>query len=247
MHNISHIAPAKQIYNIHNEKISVIIPAAGAGKRMKYIGAKALINITNEETLIERQIRLILETYPNAEIIITIGFYSDKIYKLLKKKYPVRFVFNNQYETTNVVYSIALALYSSIMEKVTVIYGDLVFNRETINNIVSTSISQTIIDTKNRLTNETVGAILENNIVSNLAYDIPNKWGQIVFLQGKELHLFEQIAMNPDYSNWYGYEVLNKVIEKGGKIFATEPLGMQLVEIDTPKDMEKLNEIFMSS
>jgi choline kinase len=238
----SYTVPAKSIYNIHNEKISVIIPAAGAGKRMKYVGAKALIDISNtNETLIERQIRLILELYPNAEIIITIGFYADKIYKLLKRKYPVRFVLNNQYENTNVVYSIALGLYSSVRDNVIIIYGDLVFNRETINNIVSVNESKTIIDTHKRLNTDTVGIIYNDNKVLSLAYDIPNKWGQIVSLQNKELFLFEQMVMNSDYSNLYGYEILNKVIEKGGNIVAEEPTGMKIVEIDTPKDIEKIS------
>lgn len=241
----SYIVPAKASYNIHNEKISVIIPAAGAGKRMKYVGSKALIDIPNtNEVLIERQIRLVIESYPNAEFIITLGFNADKIYKFLKKKYPVRFVLNNQYETTNVVHSIALGLYSSITDKILIIYGDLIFNRETIYNIVSTK-SQTIIDTKNRLNDDTVGTIFNTNdgLISNFAYDIANKWGQIVFLQGKELHLFEQFAMNSDCNNWYGYELLNKVIEKGGNISAIEPTNMRLVEIDTPKDIEKIKQV----
>ena len=65
--------------------LSVIIPAAGMGRRMKSYGPKALIEINkNGTTIIERQINLLWKVYPGAEIFVVIGFEGEKIRKSLQ-------------------------------------------------------------------------------------------------------------------------------------------------------------------
>ena len=86
-----HIAPAKQQFsgNIRGE-ISIVIPAAGMGRRMKSYGPKALIPLPSDKTnprtgesrgenitLIERQIHILIDCYPNAEIFIVVGFIKQ--------------------------------------------------------------------------------------------------------------------------------------------------------------------------
>ena len=117
-----HIAPTKQQLssNIKGE-ISIVIPAAGMGRRMKSYGPKALVPLpsgkTNPRTgeargenvtLIERQLNILIDCYPNAEIFIVVGFQAEKIRHQLKD-YPVRFIYNPLHESTNVLYSLGLA------------------------------------------------------------------------------------------------------------------------------------------
>jgi len=53
------ITSAKKQFKTNIAETSIIIPAAGMGYRMKSYGPKALINIHNDTTLIERQIELL--------------------------------------------------------------------------------------------------------------------------------------------------------------------------------------------
>ena len=58
--------------------MSVIIPAAGMGRRMKTYGPKCMIPI-NGVPIIERQIKQLNKVYPNCDIIIVVGFGSSVI------------------------------------------------------------------------------------------------------------------------------------------------------------------------
>ena len=123
-----HISLAKSSEQEKNERLTILIPAAGMGRRMKSYGPKCLINIGGI-TILERQIKILLKLYPGSDIIVIAGFESDKIRKKIKTKYPVRIVNNHKYEDTNVLYSLSLGLQASINRNFLIVYGDLVFNK----------------------------------------------------------------------------------------------------------------------
>ena len=85
-------------------ELSVIIPAAGMGRRMKSYGPKGLISL-NGPSVLERQLKIVWKIYPKADITIVAGFQADLISERIRKKYPVRIVRNVEYETTNVARS----------------------------------------------------------------------------------------------------------------------------------------------
>ena len=132
------ITPAKRKANPPSGDLSIIIPAAGMGHRMKSYGPKALIRLYQEITLIERQIELLWSVYPNAEILVVIGFEGEKIRKKLSN-YPVRFISNPIHQSTNVLYSIGLGMQAIISEEVMIVYGDLIFNENAIRNLRGSS------------------------------------------------------------------------------------------------------------
>lgn len=227
------LMPPKKLYS----ELCTIIPAAGAGHRMKSYGPKALIQVGKNITLIERQIKNILSVYPGSEIIISVGFEADRIIQSLSK-YKVRFVLNPIYDKTNVLYSLGLALRATISEEVLVVYGDLVFNKHAIKNI--RGVSKLIAEDKGMFSKNEVGLTIQNKRVTNLSFGLDTKWAQIAYITGKELNLFKDISMRKDTSQWFGYEGLNYVIDNGGELNAVKPKLMDIFEIDRIKDLKKI-------
>jgi len=240
--NSRYTVPAKRtIPGIDNTNLTVIIAAASIGKRMKSYGPKALFEI-HEEYLLEKQLHTIWSVFPNVEIIVVVGFAGNKIRnKLLKKKYPIRFVLNPLYQTTNVMFSLSLGLYPIITGGVLMMHGDLMFNTESIYGITAKG-SRVLVDVSDQFDKDEVGIIYdhETNIVTNFAYGLPIKWGQMAYLEEKELRAFERIAHNHELSQtWFFYEGLNRIVELKGKLHTHVPVGMRIVEIDSVKDLEK--------
>lgn len=227
------IAPIKR-EPVNTDKISVIIPADAAGHRMKYVGAKALIELPNGQSVLERQVTIIRQIYPQADIIVCIGFEHEKIIRKYRNNLGIRFVYNPQHEDTGVVHGLHLAMYATTSNNILVIYGDLVFNLQAIAGIVSDKsrilVSSTI--------NNEVGMIVDRGIVTNFAQDLPTKWGHIAYFTGKESNLFMKAIMNPLHLKWLGYEILNYIIENGGVLHAFQPVDAQIKEINTTKDIE---------
>jgi len=222
----------------NDDALTIIIPAASVGKRMKSLGPKALLTLNRGVTILESQLKKLWSEYPQAEIIVVTGFQGDKVRKQFRGTYPVRFVTNPFYEDTNVAYSLQLALQAAISPRVLIVYGDLVFNASAIRTI-ATGPSAILVDSKEHFKTEEVGVQTHDGVVTNLSYGLNTKWGQMVYLIGRELRLFEISVFNTETEKWFGYEVLNNVINRGGVFSAIEPPYMRIVEVDTPKDLER--------
>ena len=118
---------------IENNDLSVIIPAAGTGHRMKSYGPKCLLPISTTQTIIENIIKNVKKVYPNSEITTVVGFEADRVIKTIPK--GVRIIENQFYSETNVVESLRLALNSITNTIVLKIYCDLIFNTKFFNNV----------------------------------------------------------------------------------------------------------------
>ena len=220
--------------------ISIVIPAAGMGRRMKSYGPKALIPTHDGITLIERQLCILRDCYPNAEVFVVIGFRAEKIREQLKD-YPVRFIYNPLHESTNVLYSLGLAFQAIISTSAIIVYGDLIFNTNAIQNLKGGS--KIIVDSYGHLDDDEVGLTIQDKKAMTFAYGLKDKWAQIACLTGKELLLFKEISIHQDTAQWFGYEGLNHVIKQGGDFETITPRTMQLIEIDQTKDLEKITNI----
>lgn len=225
-------------HNFHN--VSIVIPAAGMGRRMKSYGPKPLIELGGGETVLSRQLSLFRSVYPSSDVVTVVGFESEKIIEVLDAS--VKVVENEMYENTNVLRSIGMGMRVVDHDSIIVSYGDLVFNRGTIDTL-TTGGSAAIIDTAGRMEEDEAGCTICDGRITHLAYGLPAKWCHIVYLTGRELGLFKQVAWHVQSRKWFGYEALNYVIENGGDIRGIEPSNMRIVEIDSSRDIEKARQI----
>jgi len=225
------------IANIHGKKTesySIIIPAAGMGYRMRSYGPKALISLSIDQNIIQRQIEIIKNNFTNYEIILVVGFEADKLMKNTPD-FLVK-VENESYERNNVVRSIGMGLRAATTDKVLIIYGDLVFNEEAISNLKLEQ-SCIVIDESGMMGKEEVGCNVYDGYIEQLVPDMPNKWGQIGFFVNKELDLLKKISWDKNKGHYFGFEAINEIIERGGSFRAISPAGSKIADVDSSKDL----------
>jgi len=219
--------------------ITVIIPSAGEGRRMKSYGPKSLIDLT-KENILQRQIRIINKVLDNVSFIVVAGFDCDK----LMDSCPDYFlkIENENYSTTNVSRSISMAFRAVKTERVLIVYGDLVFNERAL-SIMDYSMSCTSAS-NDEYRQQEVGCIIDaNGNITNMMYDLETKWNQIIYLEGRELRLFKKECQERKNKKLFGFEILNKVIDRGGKIKCIVDNSIEVVDIDTSKDLLRANNI----
>ena len=228
---------------MRSDSVSVIIPAAGMGRRMKSYGPKPLIKIGNS-TIIKNQVSLLKSYIPNSNIILVCGFRAEKL--MNETPSHILKVENELYEQTNVVRSIAMGLrISGDCSKVMVVYGDLVFNSETLRSISFKESS--IIVTDSTMGVDEVGCIIDESdqTLTNLMYDLPEKWGQISVFVNKELELLKQLCWDEKNNTKFGFEIINLILEKGGKFKCVQNSKIKIVDIDSSKDIPRAKEILL--
>lgn len=236
--NSRFIAPAKALDAGKSEHkfVSVIVPAAGLGNRMKSYGPKCLFPTPNGSTILNKIIKNVQKVYPHCEIIVAAGFEADKVIEALPT--DIRVVENQIYDKTNMVESIRLSLNNAIYNDIIIINGDLIFNVYTLQSITKNG-SCILIDTQNRFQKNEIGVTTVDGNAMHFSYGLPTKWAQIVYLTGNELNLFKKFCNDRENNKRYTFEILNMVIESGGSILADEPKGMQITEVDSIKDIPR--------
>lgn len=222
--------------------LTIILPMAGIGRRMRSQGAKPLIELFGKATVLNYQITLLRKIFPRSEIIIVVGFQAERIIKLLDPADKIKVVENELYETTGILRSIDLALKASSHTNVLIIYGDLIFNEPTLANI-NNGCSAVIVDNKGQFNKEEVGLTIVNGEATYFAYGLDTKWAQIAFLTGKPLRDFKDILTDRAKRKLQPFEIFNMIIEKGTKFKVIEPKGMKIVEIDCQTDIERARKV----
>lgn len=226
---------------------SIIIPAAGMGRRMKSFGPKSLIRLHNT-TVIEKQLTLLQETYPKNDIVIVTGFEDVKVERYVedwKGKVvgsKIKVVKNNHFQTTNVAKSICLGTEYCDKENYLIVYGDLVFNRETITGFRPTG-SSVLLSKNGDFNREEIGAAVSGNQVTGFFYESKTKWSQIAYLKKDEMQAFVDIMDDPRVEKWFTFEVFNKMLEAQIHLAPYFNSHSKIVELDHSKDVFKAREM----
>jgi choline kinase len=220
--------------SINSKNLTIIIPSAGEGSRMKTHGAKSLIKLTPTQTILDYQVYLIRQIFPDSTIILISGYESNRVINRSPKN--IIHIENERHETTNVVRSIGIGLKATITDNVLIIYGDLVCNKQTLSYPLEKK-SVIFVDSSNTMTENEVGCNIVNGNIEWMVYDATNKWAQIIYLTGKELQLLKQICNDVAYEKTLGFEAINEIINKGGKFKAAIPEGIKANDVDCSKDL----------
>lgn len=220
--------------------LNIIIPAAGAGRRMPNGEAPFLVNLGGGHTVLDRQIRLFRNLFPGAETTVILGYKSEDIVE--ESVLWTTPIFNRWYEETNTLYSVGLGLSQSVHSRVLVAHGDLVFNKDAV-SWAAMGESCLLVDSRKQIRGSEVGVSILDDHVVRLGYGLPLKWGQIVLFANRELDLLEEVVANSEYRYHCMFEAINLIIEQGGMFRVVEPPSSQVAEIDTVKDMARARSI----
>ena len=75
-----------------------------------------------------------------------------------------------------------------------------------------------------------------------MMFDLSNKWGHILYLTSKELTLFKKLLLNKYNDKKFCFEIVNQVINQGGKFKCIVNDKIKTMDIDTSKDLQKAQE-----
>jgi choline kinase len=208
---------------------------------MKSHGPRPLLRVTNELNLITHQLNVIRDAIPLNEVVLVCGHQAEKV--MNNTPNDIVKIHNENYETTNVLRSIGLGLRACTTDRVLILYGDLLFNPETLYN-AQLEESSVFIDRHGLLSSDSVGCTYDDNlVVEQLLYDLPNKWAQIMFVANRELALLKTVAWDRDKDKLFGFEAVNEIIKKNGRFLAQSPKNMKIIDIDSSKDLVYIKEI----
>ena len=221
--------------NSKTPDVTVIIPAAGIGRRMKSYGPKPLIMI-GESTIINNQIGTIRSYLNPKDIILICGFRADKL--MNETSESIVKIENESYQDTNVARSIGMGLRATrVADVVVVVYGDLVFNSAAIESL-NLEKSCIVVDTEYMGVSE-VGCIIdEDGNLANMMYDLPIKWGQIAVFKNRELELLKDLCWDKKNYKKFGFEIINRITERGGVFECIQNEDIKVIDIDTSKDIQ---------
>ncbi len=219
--------------------MEIIIPVAGQGKRMKSYGPKCLISVGPEQNILSRQLNIIGELFPDADITIIVGFQQEKVLRFIP--YNAQIIFNEEHETTNVAHSLGLAFEARRSNEVLIVYGDLVFSRNLLENL-DFSKSFVLVDNEKQMDEREVGVVVCNSEICNFSYGLSTKWAQVAYLKNNEAEVFAMESKDRRRRKQFGFEILNDVIEQG-RLVAVERPEAKLIDVDCLRDIYEIGRV----
>ncbi len=211
------------------------ILSAGIGNKIKSYEPRALLKVSGK-TIIETQVETVSHFFENPDIIMAVGCHANKVIKKVREK--VRVVENQLYLSSNSAESMRLVFNNSNAENFMFCHGDIIFNDATLDADYDKSFI--IVDSNGMIKEQEVGVTQVNGKLSIMSYGLPCKWGQIAFFTGKEKRLLKNVfqSFGEDHKKLLSFEIINKVVEAGGRFKCYEPKKMKLREVDRIKDIK---------
>ena len=122
--------------------MKALILNSGLGHRMGVLTSehpKCMTEITNKDTILSRQLRLIASS-GISEVVMTTGYYNEILVNYCRSLgLPLHFTFVNNplYDKTNYIYSIYCAKEELYGDDIVLMNGDLVFDEEIFERVLA--------------------------------------------------------------------------------------------------------------
>jgi len=237
--------------------MKAIILNSGVGRRMGNLTKdkpKCLVNISEEETILSRQLD-ILRRNKITDVLITTGPFEDKIKEHVAERFPdinVMYVRNCLYDKTNYIYSMGLLDKQLIDEDILLLHGDLVFEEKVMKKILETKYDNAVLvnrvldlpekDFKGRVIGDEIKEISIDIFDDNCYFLIPlYKFKKIDFEKW-----LDKISMyiNENEVNVYAENALNELLEAGNISLRSVYFEDEMcLEVDDLKDLDKVKSL----
>lgn len=200
--------------------VTVILLCDSPGYRMKSYGPLPLVTI-DDSKLIDLQIKSIQQAFKNFEIILCVGFDSEKIHKYIRSKYhklPIRIVENQLFKSSNSCESARLSINNTLNGKVIICDGRLLFNSKTLSLI---DMQSTCVLFENYPSdNLEIGVNVDDtNDAQYFSFGASKCWSEILFLHNRDIvEIFRKEASYTDNKNKFVFEILNELLRSKNKI-----------------------------
>ena len=228
--------------------ISVVILCDLPGYRMKSYGPTSLVSINNK-CLIDLQIDAIKKTFSNYEIILCVGFDSEKIYKYVRSKYKninIRLVENQIFNSCNSCEGARLAINNTLNDKILILDGSLLIHKKTLINIDTTKICALI--EKHPSENLEVGInINAENKAQHFSFGAYRTWSELIYINGIDaIENIRKFLNNDESKKKFIFEAMNDLLKNKYEILCVEnkfPI-YKISNIKTYHNIKDNHEIF---
>lgn len=234
--------------------MQAVILCAGTGSRIQDItkgSPKCLLNI-GDKSILRHQVEAI-KKYTGKSPIVVVGYKAEMIEEHLAGE-DVKFVYNADYLTTNILASLHFALpkVESGLDLISM-PGDLVFDQKIIGALLSDDSDLTVAVQKRECDDEAVKVILENGKVISIGKKIKTQgkgWEFIGMLKVKSTAVedFKQTVndiITKGQKGGYVFTAIEKTIKKGGvNVGYTDVRNYLWEEVDFAEDYNQANKKF---
>lgn len=229
--------------------MKALILNSGMGSRMgdKTISCpKCMMNLSEQETILSRQLKLLSE-FDIKDIIITTGYSSqllEEYYNSLNLDLNVTFVKNEKYQSTNYIYSIYCAR-EYLKDDVILMHGDIVFEKAVLLQLLELKNSSMVVSSVEELPQKDFKALIMGNRIEKIGVEFFENAvaaQPLYFLKKNDWNVWlEEIAeyCENGKTNVYAENAFNEISYKCNiEIFDIK--NMLCKEVDTPEDLENI-------
>ena len=226
-----------------DNKMKAIILAAGIGSRLNFSNPKCMLKLPTGESLLERQVDIIKASGID-HIVIVVGFKKELIMEHVSN---VSFVINEDYRITNTSKSLLAAL-RGLNEDVLWTNGDIVFDRQIIEQIANTQENIVVVNSAKCGEEEIKYCLNSQGSISQISKQVENPLGEalgINVLKQGSLHQFI-LALQECEDNDYFEKGMQILIDSGEVFKPLDVKTFRCIEIDSMKDWKVAQQLFSS-
>ena len=228
--------------------ISVVILCDLPGYRMKSYGPTSLVHINNK-CLIDMQIDCIKKSFENYEIILCVGFDSEKICKYVRTKYKnlnIRLVENQIFNSCNSCEGVRLSINNTLNDKILILDGSLLIHKKTLSIIDTTKICALI--EKHPSGNLEIGININNeNKAQHFSFGAYRTWSELIYINGLDaVENLRKFLNNDESKKKFIFEAMNDLLKNKYEITCIEnkfPI-YKISNIKTYHNIKDNHEIF---
>ncbi|MBU0992123.1 MAG: phosphocholine cytidylyltransferase family protein [Proteobacteria bacterium] len=230
-----------------------IILAAGVASRLRPLTdnlPKCLLEI-GDRCLLERTVLNLLK-HGIRDLIIVTGYLSDMIRSFMADRFPdvsVTFIHNDQYETTNNIYSLWLSRDHATGHDMMLLDSDIVFDDRILKALLSSPYENCLALIRHELGEEEIKVIVDgkNKIteiskVCAISKAIGESLGIEKFSKTLVDRLFDELEhmmLRENLVNVFYEKAFERIIKNGASIYPVDITGLFSMELDTVADFNQ--------
>ena len=212
--------------------MKIILLCAGKSSRTNLGYPKCLYKFKDGEMLIQKTLKILKELgFLNREIYFVTGFKSNLIKKKTFNKY--KYVFNKNFKTTNMVYSLNKVLKKIKPDEIITIYSDILFEKRCLSKLIKSKHSiSTVIDTdwKNKWKKKSnfMNDLEELKVINSEIYSLGKKTFNLDDIDGRFLGITKFSKKSVSIIK---EKLISQILRKDKKIDLTNFL-MELIKLN---------------
>jgi CTP:phosphocholine cytidylyltransferase-like protein len=198
--------------------MNIIVLGDKYQKGEKSRGCQALIPYSQRISMLEHQRRNLVKHFKNINMAYVYGL-DAKTFSIHNIKYDyIHRIYNEKFADSNYAYSLYKAK-DYLNDNCLIIFGDTRLNSVSFNNL-RLDCSAVFIDNNK---DSELGCVINENIVANIAYDLPVKINdKIFFVTKKDASKILEILDNRKNHNNFIFELITKIIDTDSKVLTNK-------------------------